>query len=127
MDMGETGITNWFGTGHDIPKNAGAYYENQLIEKNGAKGVLTEGYSTDNYTNWAIDYINGNNRSPDKPGTYGFAMLSTDRLPPPIATCRIFPRSTFQYLKTFSLRVLASLTGCKRSSIGSPTKMELRL
>ena len=71
-----TGTDNGYGRDWDYqlvwnrpryPENAGAYYENQLIEKNGAKGVLTEGYSTDNYTNWAIDYINGNNRSPDKP------------------------------------------------------------
>ena len=48
-----TGTDNGYGRDWDYqlvwnrprhPENAGAYYENQLIEKNGAKGVLTEGY-----------------------------------------------------------------------------------
>ncbi|MEC5126196.1 sulfatase-like hydrolase/transferase [Verrucomicrobiales bacterium BCK34] len=42
------------------PKNSGAYYYDQLIEKNGGDPVMTGGYSTDNYTQWAVDYINGN-------------------------------------------------------------------
>lgn len=47
--------------------NAGAYYKSQMIEKNGGPARLTEGYSTDNYTGWAVDYLKGNGRDPDKP------------------------------------------------------------
>ena len=49
------------------PENAGAYYENQLIEKNGAKPVMTPGYTTDNYTKWAQEFINGKHRDAEKP------------------------------------------------------------
>ncbi|MDP6722740.1 MAG: sulfatase-like hydrolase/transferase, partial [Pirellulaceae bacterium] len=49
------------------PDNAGNYYKDQLIETNGGKAKMVEGYSTDNYTNWALDYLNGNGRDPDKP------------------------------------------------------------
>lgn len=41
------------------PGNSGNYYYDQLIEKNGAEAVMTGGYSTDNYTEWALDYIHG--------------------------------------------------------------------
>ena len=47
--------------------NAGNYYYEQLIERNGGEPELVEGYSTDNYTNWAEEYIRGENRDPDKP------------------------------------------------------------
>ncbi len=50
-----------------FPKNAGRYYYNQLIEVNGKKAKLVKGYSTDNYTKWAVDFINGENRDSDKP------------------------------------------------------------
>ena len=49
------------------PKNAGNYYENQLIETNGGKPKLTPGYTTDNYTRWADEYIRGQHRPQDKP------------------------------------------------------------
>lgn len=48
-------------------ENAGNYYDRQLIEINGGEAKLIEGYSTDNYTSWAVDYIEGNNRDPEKP------------------------------------------------------------
>lgn len=49
------------------PKNSGNYFYDQLIETNGGPPTLTRGYSTDNYTNWAEDFIRGENRSEDKP------------------------------------------------------------
>ncbi|MDG2128292.1 MAG: sulfatase-like hydrolase/transferase [Fuerstiella sp.] len=49
------------------PENAGNYFYNQLIETNGGPPKLTKGYSTDNYTNWAEDFIRGENRDEDKP------------------------------------------------------------
>lgn len=49
------------------PRNAGNYYKDQLIEINGGEPKMVEGYSTDNYTGWAIDYLQGQNRDPDKP------------------------------------------------------------
>lgn len=48
------------------PDNAGAYYDDQILEFNGVK-KRTAGYSTDNYTNWACDYIRGKGRPADKP------------------------------------------------------------
>ena len=49
------------------PKNSGNYFYDQLIETNGGAARRTSGYSTDNYTNWAEDFIRGENRSADKP------------------------------------------------------------
>lgn len=54
----------WNRPGH--PENAGAYYEKQILTFNGVD-KLTEGYSTDNYSKWAADYIAGQNRDPGKP------------------------------------------------------------
>jgi len=50
-----------------FPKNSGAYYDNQLISFQGGKEKLVKGYSTDNYTKWAVDYLKGEGRDPDKP------------------------------------------------------------
>jgi hypothetical protein len=49
------------------PENSGHYFYDQLIETNGGKPELVKGYSTDNYTNWAEDFIRGENRDPEKP------------------------------------------------------------
>lgn len=49
------------------PDNSGNYFYDQLIETNGAKAKLIKGYSTDNYTGWAVDYIRGEHRKADKP------------------------------------------------------------
>jgi arylsulfatase A-like enzyme len=46
----------------DLPKNAPNYYYDQMISVNGAPHKLVKGYSTDNYTDWAVDYIKGKNR-----------------------------------------------------------------
>ena len=48
------------------PANAGAYYKGQILTFNG-KDREVSGYSTDNYTDWAVDYIRGEHRSRDKP------------------------------------------------------------
>lgn len=49
------------------PENSGKYFYDQLIETNGGPPKLTRGYSTDNYTNWAEDFIRGENRDEEKP------------------------------------------------------------
>jgi len=54
----------WNRPGH--PENAGNYFEDQIVSFNGVERVA-DGYSTDNYTNWAIDYINGKERDESKP------------------------------------------------------------
>ena len=54
----------WNRPGH--PENAGNYFKEQIVTENGIDREAG-GYSTDNYTNWAVDYINGKNRDPDKP------------------------------------------------------------
>lgn len=48
-------------------KNAGSYYRDQLIERNGGEAKMETGYSTDNYTKWAVDYLNGEGRDAEKP------------------------------------------------------------
>ena len=71
-----TGTDNGFGRDWDYqkvwnrpayPKNAGNYYSDQLIETNGGEPVLTKGYSTDNYTKWASEFIRGEHRDVKKP------------------------------------------------------------
>lgn len=47
-------------------KNAGNYYYDQLLTFNGEERP-TPGYSTDNYTDWAIEYIQGKHRDASKP------------------------------------------------------------
>lgn len=49
------------------PANAFHYYDDQLISVNGRKDELVKGYSTDNYTTWAADFIRGKHRDPRKP------------------------------------------------------------
>src|SRR5262249_52356867 len=49
------------------PDNAFFYYHDQLIETNGGKAELTKGYSTDNYTRCAVEFIRGKHRPPDRP------------------------------------------------------------
>lgn len=54
----------WNRPGH--PENAGQYFYDQIVTVNGVDR-REPGYSTDNYTNWAVDYINGKTRDPNKP------------------------------------------------------------
>jgi len=42
---------------HTQPKIFGKYYKDQKISFNGAKPVAVGGYSTDNYTKYAVDFI----------------------------------------------------------------------
>ena len=46
--------------------NAGNYYKNQILTFNGEDNQVG-GYSTDNYTKWAVEYIKGEHRDPQKP------------------------------------------------------------
>ncbi len=48
------------------PDNAGNYYTGQILTFNGVDRPAA-GYSTDNYTDWAIEYIRGQHRDPAKP------------------------------------------------------------
>lgn len=48
-------------------ENSGHYYYDQLIETNGGPAKMTKGYSTDNYTKWADEFIRGANRDGKKP------------------------------------------------------------
>lgn len=49
------------------PANAPNYYHDQLLETDGAEAQVVPGYSTDNYTRWAVDYIRGEHRDAAKP------------------------------------------------------------
>ena len=70
-----TGVDTGFGRDWDYqivwnrPKhadNAGNYYYDQILAFNGEERK-DPGYSTDNYTKWACDYISGKNRPAGKP------------------------------------------------------------
>lgn len=43
------------------------YYANQTLEINGGPPTVVPGYATDNYTQWADEYIRGANRDKTKP------------------------------------------------------------
>ena len=72
-----TGVDGGFGRDWDYqiiwnrPKyveNSPNYYYDQLTEFNGGQPKLVKGYTTDNYTQWAVDFIKGKGRpNKDKP------------------------------------------------------------
>jgi arylsulfatase A-like enzyme len=47
--------------------NAHAYYEAQMIETDGGPAERVEGYPTDFYTDWAVDFIEGKTRAAGRP------------------------------------------------------------
>ncbi len=49
------------------PGNSPNYYHDQLIAIDGAEPKVMPGYSTDNYTQWAVEYIRGQHRDASKP------------------------------------------------------------
>ena len=49
------------------PENAPNYYHDQLLAIDGAEPKVVPGYSTDNYTRWAVEYIKGSKRDATKP------------------------------------------------------------
>ena len=71
-----TGVDGGFGRDWDYqiiwnrPKyveNSPNYYHDQLTEFNGGEAQLVKGYTTDNYTKWAEEFIKGKGRDPKKP------------------------------------------------------------
>jgi len=71
-----TGVDSGYGRDWDhqivwnrpkYPENSPNYYDDQLIEFDGAEAVKVEGYTTDKYTDWAIEFIEGGSRDPEKP------------------------------------------------------------
>ncbi|MCB1208818.1 MAG: sulfatase-like hydrolase/transferase [Verrucomicrobiales bacterium] len=48
------------------PENSGAYYADQIITEDGVERQV-DGYSTDNYSQWAAEFIRGKKRDPEKP------------------------------------------------------------
>jgi arylsulfatase A-like enzyme len=49
------------------PDNAPNYYKSQVISLNGGEPKQVEGYPTDRYTDWAVDFIKGADRAKAKP------------------------------------------------------------
>lgn len=71
-----TGVDDGFGRDWDhqiiwnrprFVENAPNYYHDQIIVKNGGEPQRVDGYTTDNYTDWAIEFINGEGRDADRP------------------------------------------------------------
>jgi len=71
-----TGVDGGFGRDWDYQiiwnrpkyvKNSPNYYHDQLTEFNGGEPKLVKGYTTDNYTKWAVEFINGKGRDEKKP------------------------------------------------------------
>ena len=48
-------------------ENAIHYYDHQMTTFNGGEPQLVEGYTTDNYTDWAVNFINGDGRDAKRP------------------------------------------------------------
>ena len=65
--MAATGTISWSGTGPRYPETSTHYYYDQPITYNGGKTEILKRYSTDQYTDWAVDLIRGNNRDTTKP------------------------------------------------------------
>ncbi len=70
-----TGVDDGYGRDWDhqiiwnrprYPANAPNYFYDQLINTNGSEPQLVKGYTTDNYTDWAVDYIQGEGRDAEK-------------------------------------------------------------
>ncbi len=77
-------------------QNSGHYFYDQIIEFSGkdqkTETKLMRGYSTDNYTNLAEDFIRGEHREEGRPWYLWFVMARfMARLPPPCAIGRIIP------------------------------------
>jgi len=71
-----TGVDGGFGRDWDYQiiwnrpkyvKNSPNYYHDQLTEFNGGEPKLVKGYTTDNYTKWAVEFIKGKGRDEKKP------------------------------------------------------------
>ncbi len=52
---------------HVDPKRYGGYYTGQSISFNGGLPTKVGGYSTDNYTRWAVEFVRGEHRPANKP------------------------------------------------------------
>lgn len=52
---------------HTNPRNYGGYYVDQSIDFNGGTPKKVGGYSTDNYTDWAVEYVRKRADEPDQP------------------------------------------------------------
>ncbi len=52
---------------HSQPELYGPYYTNQNMSINGAPPQPVGGYSTDNYTNYALEFLRGRAEEPDRP------------------------------------------------------------
>ena len=71
-----TGVDSGYGRDWDhqivwnrpkYPDNAPYYYYNQLIEFDGGEPVVVPEYTTDKYTEWALDFIRGKGADSGKP------------------------------------------------------------
>ena len=71
-----TGVDDGFGRDWDYQiiwnrprfvENSPNYYDDQIIVRNGGEPQRVQGYTTDRYTDWAIEYIDGKGRDPSKP------------------------------------------------------------
>jgi arylsulfatase A-like enzyme len=71
-----TGVDTGYGRDWDFqivwnrpahPETSGHYYYDQPITYQGGETKMLKRYSTDQYTDWAVDLIEGKDRDPDKP------------------------------------------------------------
>ena len=71
-----TGVDDGFGRDWDFQiiwnrprfvENSPNYYDDQITVFHGGQPKRVQGYTTDNYTDWAIDYIQGEGRDRTKP------------------------------------------------------------
>lgn len=95
------------------------YYYDQPITYHGGKTEILKRYSTDQYTDWAIEFLKGDGRDKSKPGTCGSAMeRSIVLISRPSGTWMNSPALTSKHRKIFIRRVPPSRTGHRRSTNG---------
>ena len=98
-----TGVDTGYGRDWDFqivwnrpkhPETSQHYYYDQPITYQGGETKILERYSTDQYTDWATDFIKGNGRDSEKPW-YLWLCYEPCTVPtrPPIGTSRFTPAS----------------------------------
>ena len=76
LEKWHTGVDNGYGRDWDYqrvwnrpvyPANEGNYFYDQWIQTNGPEKEVVEGYATDNYSDWAVEFIEEAHRDEEKP------------------------------------------------------------
>ena len=79
--------------------NSPNYYYDQLTEFNGGKPQMVKGYTTDNYTEWAVEFINSKGRTDKKKPWYLWLCYGAVHGLPPRTVTKASIRTAHPYSK----------------------------